>query len=309
MPQNKAKRVHQLISTELKELATKMHDIVDELALQGVTFPLENLFKNITDMKEEERQFCETFTQELLEKYGPAVPINTIHRISWELEGYGQMWSVKPGCFERHLQRRDGSLLFPKERRIVSQKEIVESIEKDHFNQAKFKEKVNKYLVDIKAIGQQITPTQLGTLLIETQAFIEEAASIGGNIEHDVQTLEEVEEILMQLHNDIIPDSTDALKKLHDASVVMRFPFEAQFSRKDSPILKEEEIPALLSEDYETISFNGFLSRVNAPNYRPNESDIQIHIDKAVAQGFSKDRAANIISAWNKIEYNKKIPS
>ena len=63
--------------------------------------------------------------------------------------------------------------------------------------------------------------------------------------------------------------------------------------------MKSEEIPTLLSEDLATISFEGYRSRAFAPNYRPNEVDIRNHLDIAIKQGFSKDRAAKIIAAWN----------
>jgi hypothetical protein len=38
-------------------------------------------------------------------------------------------WSKNPGCFERHLQRRDGNVLFPLERRSVTNKSIEEARE------------------------------------------------------------------------------------------------------------------------------------------------------------------------------------
>ena len=61
----------------------------------------------------------------------------------------------------------------------------------------------------------------------------------------------------------------------------------------------------LFNRDLETISFHGYASRAFAPDYRPNEADIRSHLEKAVKGGFSKDRADQIIEAWNKTEIEK----
>jgi hypothetical protein len=53
--------------------------------------------------------------------------------------------SDSPGCFGLHLQRRDGSLLFSPERRIVTHSEIEKAKEKDHIEQEQFTQKVKTY--------------------------------------------------------------------------------------------------------------------------------------------------------------------
>jgi hypothetical protein len=300
LSKDQAQLVHQLVGKELKELATKMYGMVDEAALQGKTVSVDSICKNTADMTEDVRQGVEEYKRALLEKYGPTIPINTVHRISLELEGNGQMWSDKSGCFERHLQRRDGNLLFPKERRIVTQREIEEAKQKDIVEQRQLTEKVRSFALEsTTALKNDVSIDQAVAVLKEVQALLAEAASIGGDIDNAVQVLERTEAGLMESMNMTMPEGAEQLKLLHSYSVTERLPYFAQFMRKDSPIRKEEEIPTLLTEDSETISFEGYKSNAFGPDYRPNEAAIRTHLEKAVDEGFSKERAAQIADAWN----------
>lgn len=289
----------QLIHKEKEALANKIQDMYDNEALLGKTISLDHIGKEIADLPDAVKQKIAMYKLEMFEKYGPTIPVSTAHRILWELEGNGQMWSDSPGCFERHLQRREGNLLFPLERRIVIRKELEEARENDRVEQQQFGEKVNTFIVKMTALGQSVTPVQVSDMLKEIQAILEEAAAIGGNIGLYVRTLEDTEEKLMQTLNEVVQDIEEPLKEIYSLSVGLRSPYIAQNKRKDSPILKEEQLPTLLSEDLKTIASEGYTSRAFAPNYRPNETDVRTHLEKAVCQGFSKERAARIIAAWN----------
>jgi hypothetical protein len=146
LSKEQAQLVSQQVSKEREELAQKMQDMVDQAALQGKTVSVDSLCKETTDIPEDVKQEIARVKLGLLEKYGPTIPVNTAHRISWELEGYGQMWSDSPGCFERHFQRREGNLLFPQERRVVTKKEIDEAQQIDRIEQQQFKKKLKIFL-------------------------------------------------------------------------------------------------------------------------------------------------------------------
>ena len=298
---DQAEIVGELCRIEQIELEKKMQDMVDKDALQGKTVPVESIGRVTADMSEDMKKRLLTFKQGLLDKYGPTIPINTAHRISWEMEGNGKMWSDSPGCFERHLQRRDGNPLFPSDRRIVTRKEIEDACEKDKMEQQQFKEKTDIFLTNTMKVikGKLLKPDEVSPILEKVMGLIEEAMSIGGNVANVMEGLDSLEETLMQSLNKTMPEGVELLKKAHALSCLKRIPYMAQSSRKNSPILKEEEIPALLSEDLNTISLEGNTSRAFAPNYRPNEADIKTHLDVAIGQGFSKDRAREIIAAWN----------
>lgn len=281
-----------LVGKEKIELEKKMHDMADNSALQGGTVSVDS-----PDMPEKLKRGVVRLKQELLDKYGPTIPVNTAHRIMWELDGNGKMWSDHPGCFERHLQRRDGSLLFSPARRIVIRTEIEEAREKDRIEQEIFFKKIGELTSQLQRkipIGQASTRAQ------NIQSLMEEAASIGGKALSIISLLVQIEDDLIQQLISAMPEMKQEFETVKALSSQQRIPYMAQIKRKDTPIPGEEQIPALLSEDLETISALGYISRTSAPELKPIEADITSHLEKAVNNGFSTKRADQIISAWRK---------
>ena len=287
-----AQQVLQLARKEREELAQKMDDMVDKDAIQGKTVSVDNLCKETAEMSDDVKKEIVRYKQELIEKYGPTIPVNTAHRISWELEGNGKMWSDYPGCFERHLQRRDGNPLFPPERRIVTKKEIDEAKAKDLIEYNQFAEKVKSFSTSLQGMGKA-PPAQASSLLKDIMDLLEEAGSIGGSVQSFVQTLESVEEDLMQSLNQAVPNGVDVLKSMYSLSVAARDPYSKQSTRKDSPIREGvKKYRPCFPKIWPPSQFEGYRSRAFAPDYRPNEADIRNHLDIAIKQGFSKERAA-----------------
>lgn len=180
-------------------------------------------------------------------------------------------------------------------------REIEEAREKDRIEQQQFKEKVDNFLKNTRDVikGKQLPPNEVATILQEVAELIEEAMSIGGNLQNVVEMLCSMEDTLIKALNEKMPEGSGLLQKAKSLSSLNRIPYYAQMKKKDSPMLPEEEVPALLSEDLQTISFAGYISRSFGPNYRPNQADIRSHLESAVNQGFSKERAAEMIAAWN----------
>ena len=205
-------------------------------------------------------------------------------------------WSKAPGCFERHLQRRDGNILFPPDRRRISKEEMAQARKRDKSDRERFVKEIFEFEAEIR------NPLYVDHLsaLQKIQGFLEEGGSIGGDIGHVIKTLEDLEDKTMKYLNEKTPEGGHLLEKAHSHSVVARTPFIRQLLRKDTPILEGEKVPALLSEDLDTISAVGLASR-SFPNFTPSTEDIKKHLDEAVRQGFNKEHAQQIINAWNKI--------
>ena len=205
-------------------------------------------------------------------------------------------WSKVPGCFERHLQRRDGNILFPPERRRISKEEIAQARKRDEMD----KERFVKEILEFEAQIRNPVYVDYSSALQKIQGFLEEAASIGGDIGHVIKILEDLEDKTMEYLNEKTPEGNHLLEKAHSYSVVARTPFLAQHKRIDTPILETEQVPTLLSEDLDTISAVGLAIRTFS-NFKPSTEDIRKHLDEAVRQGFNKEYAQQIINAWNRI--------
>jgi hypothetical protein len=211
-------------------------------------------------------------------------------------------WSKVPGCFEQHLQRREGNGLFPMERRKVSKTEVAEAQKMDQIDQDRFIAAVKRLGVELENLEDKVPGATVrdSSYLQKVQDMLEEAASIGGTIQNAILMLESIEEDMIQHLNRSMPDAADLLRKAKSLSMTSRIALLAQMRRKDTSILSTEEIPSILSEDLETISTIGYISR-SFPDFRPCEADIRGHLDVAVKQGFDRKRAIELLSAWNRI--------
>jgi hypothetical protein len=145
-----------------------------------------------------------------------------------------------------------------------------------------------------------LSTVQDTSFLAKIHDLLTEAASIGGNIQNAIQYLEDIREKMIQCLNASMPEGKHLIEKADAHLAVLRTPYFAQMKRKDTPILENEQIPALLCEDLSTIAVMGLWSR-SFTNFKPSIADIKKHLDEAVRQGFNKEYAGQIIDAWNEI--------
>lgn len=176
----------------------------------------------------------------------------------------GIIWSPTPGCFERHLQRRYNNPLFPPNRRIVTQSEVEEARARDTMEAESLRGEVKEVLklfLDLNP-GQKIEMTLGLDTARRLDGLIERAARLGGDSskeEADLITLRKALAADMKrgAEEANAPGLREALGELDLFLQILvkgwSNRFLAQMGRKDSPILPEDVVPSLLSEDKETI--------------------------------------------------------
>ena len=304
-----------LIDKEKQTLLDQMLDMADEAALKGATISVESFVPITPDMKEELRQQFEDYKQNLIDTYGIEIPANTAHRLSMEMEGNGRMWSDYPGCFERHLQRRDGNPLFPPERRIVLRREIEEAIKKDKLEADMFKIK-HKAFLDTKLIlfdsKKEMSPTEVNDIFTEALELAEEGAKYGASVYSLIEILDKFAESLVESMNQVLPEWAENMRKIISLYRFKRKDYSVQYHRPDTPIRKQELMATLLSEDLIDIARAGLMCQRyeldkltlgdesrKQPDKLPNTHDVKTFLEEAISRGFSKNRAARIMEAWN----------
>jgi len=208
-------------------------------------------------------------------------------------------WLEMPGCFERHLQRRHRNPLFPEERRTISNKELSEARKKDLSDLKEFIKKYTLWLIEAGKLNDKSSVDDLKSCLQDTQELADLAAAVGGDLDDEISVIGKMENKIISLMNMRVPQGADLLRKTQSLSSTQRIPYFAQAVRKDSPILKSEELASLLSEDLETIEFAGLLSR-SFPGYRPNTIDVKEALGKAIKEGLNTQYAKEVIEAFKK---------
>jgi hypothetical protein len=207
-------------------------------------------------------------------------------------------WREAPGCFERHLQRRYNNPLFSSERRNVSADELKQARAKDDTSQKEFAKIYGMLFSEANRFNESTPINDLTKCLQDTQNLLELGAAIGGDLQTEFAVLETLEGKLIDILNGKLPQGADMLKQAHSLSVMARIPYLAQSKRPDTPILKNEELPAILSEDLESIRTLGFVSR-SFPDFKPNGDDVKKCLDEAVKNGLDTNYAKEVLEAWN----------
>lgn len=166
------------------------------------------------------------------------------------------VWSADPGCFERHLQRKYQNPLFPPVSRVVTQEEVDAARARDATEAQTLWQNIPRAIEPLK--GGPVTYSQLAEAREQLDRLMQRAAEVGDRA---------AEKAAAQLYWALIRDmeralaadeeASQALQKANEDYVRRVLPytnrFVAQVCRKDSPIKRDEVLPALLTEDIESI--------------------------------------------------------
>lgn len=170
-------------------------------------------------------------------------------------------WSDNPGCFERHLQRKCENPLFTLDKLNVTQREVDLARQKDEQDAVELQEELEKLLRTVGALPDKCDWKQTSDIREKIDTLLDRAAEVGGELGDSVSiTLHELRKVLVDSQKKALADNEEALDALRKAeqyhqsgASLFNNAFVAQMQREDTPITREEIIPALLSESPDTI--------------------------------------------------------
>lgn len=214
-----------------------------------------------------------------------------------EYKGITSRWSALPGCFERHLQRKEGNLLFPISDREPSDEAINEACTRDQ-------EDLEKLKVDVSALGRSLRE-QLGQDTIDGGILVDflryridplmhRAAAIGALANTQLEMLQELDKALIRSILNSRSDMKDNIEEIQKDRRDLHNLFFAQASREDTPIAGEDFILALLCESTDSVKHvTAIMSRADNAVEAQTPADVKeeckhaiLMIINAAKQGF-----------------------
>jgi hypothetical protein len=171
------------------------------------------------------------------------------------------IWSPAPGCHERHLQRRYNNPLFPSTRRVIAQQDVDAARLRDSEEAAEFRAEINALAHRVAQLHDPVSLHQALEIRSQIADLIDRAAELGGDLAVEEATLAEIHAGLMTSVKMAVSEHPELVQALGEAETVrekrlkaFHYTFGSQLNRQDSPIQPAEVVPALLSEDPETIA-------------------------------------------------------
>jgi hypothetical protein len=210
-------------------------------------------------------------------------------------KGTTNRWSETPGCFERHLQRKEGNVLFPISERQPTDEAIREARAKDEADLERLQKDLTAALrFTERFAGQQTIPNGvlLDFLQKELDPLMRRTAEIGDPARRFFKAFEEFRNArldgLAARHAGRDDDFTSNMESLKDIFSPARFNwFLPQYLRADTPITAEELVSALLCERTNTVAAVGEFYQRHDPKLVQRLYELSVgFLNDATQQGF-----------------------
>jgi len=157
--------------------------------------------------------------------------------------------SEEPASFERHLQRRHGNVLFPRDRQSFSAAELVAARQQDTLDIGIAQQRFDSLIVRIKNMPDLVTVKDIRAIHDELDELTKWVLTIGGPSRKLLAILRQVRESLFTaLQQHLPPDSGAPPDPEHFYPPIL-----LQLARRNGPIPPEDLLPTVLSEDLPTI--------------------------------------------------------
>jgi len=169
-------------------------------------------------------------------------------------ERHGVLWSARPGCFERQLQRQFRNPLFPTGLQVVTQLQADEARSRDAREAMTFR-------ADLRDLGSSVaaawaSPSALLDLRRRVDHLRIRVIELGGDLAKEdfalVSARDELELGLLRTRPEL-SETFYEIRCFYERRHDVRSQFFAQVFRRDSPITHAKLIPSLLTEDVATI--------------------------------------------------------
>lgn len=170
-------------------------------------------------------------------------------------------WSSNPGAYEAHLMRRHNNSYFPESRRNISHEDLAEAKKQDREDYMSCQQRFEQLGKKLETLSPTTTSGELLKLREELDDLILFSLGVGGSDKEIASKADQVRDAVIEDLRSAFSHDEGTLKNIEKADNyhkdnTRRFyvPVMAQMLRENSPVLKEETIPTILSEDPSAIA-------------------------------------------------------
>jgi|GEM_PF-6260523 len=247
----------------------------------------------------------------LIDIYGPKLHSSTKLHLYDSANIY---WSLKPGCYERHLQRKHNNPLFSIDNRSITAKDIHTARLCDLRDRQLFQKEKGKTLTGLHAkIENSKTVGEAKELWEQIWNVKRLSANMNDNVsDADVNALAVAEKSLYESLVSAVDgeELKNGFTKLRGCNVLKCFSLWAQYNREDSPFSKtnnsdDDFLRAALCESLDTIKFIAYLLGSVGLDRR---TEVKVILDDAVLDGYPKDKAKASLNMFF-AEQEKSLPT
>ncbi|KHE94080.1 MAG: hypothetical protein K8F52_13465 [Candidatus Scalindua rubra] len=210
-------------------------------------------------------------------------------------------WSDNPGAYESHLIRRCNNPYFPTHLQAVSEQELLEARSIDNSDYLLAKERFVQLTKPIEALASGAKVAEFHKVRECIEDLIHFCMGVGGRAYELAEKYDHVRNALVLDLRDAFSEDQNALKTIEKADEShgqtrrkFYIPIIAQILRERSPIKGEGFVPAILSEEPETIA--AVLSVLSKGERQPIETEALMIMKKALDQGYIDNHFVEKIS-------------
>jgi hypothetical protein len=185
--------------------------------------------------------------------------------------------------------------LFPPDRQIVSQADINTARLRDYQDYEGVKARMIRLAEDLVRLPDHGSSSQVNTLRERMDELIQEAVGVGGRAQELALRVRELRQTLMRSWRAAVTGDADALRALDQAQQfwrangpVFETPLIAQMIRENGPTPASDVIPALLSEQPETIAT--FMNWIKDPQKKAIQAQAASILKSATNSGATINR-------------------